>query len=213
MASSTELSEDQVLAYLSKLSPDAATALLTKASGLSAEQPAEKAEQQTGQPAAERLEEDGEGNAATDVMRALAAGNIAEAQRLWPRANLEFLGEEGWSCLHWVVHAAGAALHLKSKAEEPKVGCDCCHAGASQVRGPALALLGELLERAPVNLPTSQGATALMFAADAGDEEVCDLLLHAGADPSATDMDGDDAAAWARARGHWLLALSIAGAS
>lgn len=56
MASSTELSEDQVLAYLSKLSPDAATALLTKASGLSAEQPAEKAEQQTGQPAAERLE-------------------------------------------------------------------------------------------------------------------------------------------------------------
>ena len=35
-----------------------------------------------------------------------------------------------------------------------------------------------------VNVRSSQGATPLMFAADAGDEEVCALLLHAGADTS-----------------------------
>ena len=94
-----------------------------------------------------------------------------------------------------------------------------------------------------MDLQSSQGATALMFAADAGDEEVCDLLLRAGADPSASwlgvhltegeserdgrtvfqikswdfligilscssykakDADGDNAAAWAKARGHQM---------
>ena len=76
--------------------------------------------------------------------------------------------------------------------------------------GPALALLREMLEHddiaaarrqnsssmlfdmalsrscqsTKVDVRSSQGATSLMFAADAGDEEVCALLLHAGADPS-----------------------------
>ncbi len=33
-----------------------------------------------------------------------------------------------------------------------------------------------------VDVRSSQGATALMFAADAGDEEICSMLLCAGAD-------------------------------
>lgn len=37
-----------------------------------------------------------------------------------------------------------------------------------------------------VDVRSSQGATALMFAADAGDGEVCALLLRAGADPFVT---------------------------
>jgi hypothetical protein len=134
--------------------------------------------------------------------------------------------------------------------------------------GPALALLREMLDHddvaaarrqnsssmlfdmalsrscystvTKVDVRSSQGATSLMFAADAGDEEVCALLLHAGADPSvpcpilerfamlflfgflsflmpnscflveATDADGDDAVAWAKARGHELSCLGRA---
>lgn len=134
--------------------------------------------------------------------------------------------------------------------------------------GPALALLREMLDHddvaaarrqnsssmlfdmalsrscystvTKVDVRSSQGATSLMFAADAGDEEVCALLLHAGADPSvpcpilecfamlflfgflsflmpnscflveATDLDGDDAVAWAKARGHELSCLGRA---
>ena len=59
-----------------------------------------------------------------------------------------------------------------------------------------------------VDVRSAQGATALMFAADAGDKEVCHLLLWAGADVTATDEDGDDAKAWAKARGHRLQCLS-----
>eukprot|EP00438_Fugacium_kawagutii_P019586 Skav228910 [mRNA] locus=scaffold2504:965:3202:+ [translate_table: standard] len=64
-----------------------------------------------------------------------------------------------------------------------------------------------------VDVRSSQGATALMFAADAGDEEVCALLLRAGADPFATDADGDDASAWAKARGHELTPPGKEGSS
>ncbi|CAL1160306.1 unnamed protein product [Cladocopium goreaui] len=199
-----DLSEDQVLAYLSKLSPEAAAALLSKANQ-------EKNSSQLRNEDSEERPEDGE-NVAAFVMRTLAAGNIAGAKRFWRQADLSFLGEDGWSCLHWVVHAAGAALS-KAKEQEPQVGCGChCHSGASSARCPALALLREMLDHddVAVDVRSSQGATSLMFAADAGDEEVCALLLHAGADPSATDADGDDAVAWAKARGHELSCLGRA---
>ena len=205
-AESNEPSEEQVLAFLSKLQPEHAAALLAKAS--QRDQTAEKDQTQVLQVPEAVLE--GAGNdrseeSAKEAMRAIAAGNFAVAQELGPKADLCCLGEDGWGCLHWLVHVAGAALGK----EEHAVGCQCCHSSSAKGRGPALALLHDFLSsehgRVAVHLRNSQGATALMFAADAGDEEVCLELLRARADVSATDSDGDSAEAWALAKGHETL--------
>ena len=44
-----------------------------------------------------------------------------------------------------------------------------------------------------------EGWTALMFAAGEGNEEVCKVLLEAGADPGLKDSDGDTALDHAKA--------------
>ncbi|CAJ1438084.1 unnamed protein product, partial [Effrenium voratum] len=193
---SHEPAEEQVLAYLAKLPPEKAAALLAKAQAEVVPKAEAKAEAKDVKATPDPVQ------AAADAMRSLAAGDFAAARQHCQEADLSYLGEEGWSCLHWVVHAAGAAL--AAKAEEPEVGCGCCHSAAEQTRDPALSLLRELLSRPglQVDLRSAQGATALMFAADAGDVAACAALLAAGADVKATDDDGDDAAAWARARGH-----------
>ena len=46
------------------------------------------------------------------------------------------------------------------------------------------------------------GATALMYAADAGHLRLCEQLVKHGADASQTDFQGYDAAGWARSAGH-----------
>ena len=202
-----ELSEEQVLAYLSRLQPEDANALLAKLP---------QAPLQTSMvPNPAKPAADGgrsrSSEATKEAMRAIASGNFALAQDLVSESDLCYLGEDGWGFLHWVVHAAGAAgaasLHTD---EEHPVGCRCCHSASASARGPALALLQVLLNcqegRLAVDVCTSQGSTPLMFAADAGDRDVCLDLLKARADLSLKDCDGDTAEAWALAKGHKSLA-------
>ena len=194
-------SEEQVLAYLSKLTSEDAKALLAKAQKDEPESTTLAPQHQ------ERAEPERSINAAKDAMRAIAAGNFAAARELGFRSDMCYLGEDGWGCLHWVVHAAGAAL---AAGKEHEVGCQCCHSCSASGRGPALALLQEFLRceqgHLAVDFQTSQGATALMFAADAGDKEACLALLRMRADISLRDCDGDDAQGWALAKGHADLA-------
>merc|ERR1712216_268235 len=142
------------------------------------------------------------------AMAALAAGDIGKARSLCREVDLSFLGEDGWSCLHWAVHVAGMAAADADREEDEdeerenasEDGCGCCiqaPAGSRGVNVEVVRLLLETPRKEDVNLTNSDGATALMFAADAGDEEICNLLLAAGADKSLKDEDGDVAAQWA----------------
>lgn len=75
----------------------------------------------------------------------------------------------------------------------------------------ALPILRMLIARkADPNAAANQGATPLMLAASGKRIEAIELLLEAGADPSKQDGKGDDAAAWARRRGHNQLADRLA---
>jgi ankyrin repeat protein len=70
-----------------------------------------------------------------------------------------------------------------------------------------LSPAGEALDNCPSNLPN--GLTPLMAAAACGREDVVELLLHCGADPTRRDMRGRSAAAYARASGHPHLAQQL----
>jgi hypothetical protein len=74
-----------------------------------------------------------------------------------------------------------------------------------------LELVGLLLKKkAKVNLKDGQESwTPLMFAAAEGQTGVISLLLKAGADPHAKDVDGEDAALFARSKGHLETATII----
>ena len=77
--------------------------------------------------------------------------------------------------------------------------------------GANLELVGLLIEnKAEVNLVDGEESwTPLMFAAAEGQSGVVSLLLAAGADPHAKDVDGEDAALFARSKGHLETATII----
>lgn len=156
------------------------------------------------------------------LIRALDVGNIAAAEDALPGADLVHAGEDGWTPLHTMVHLAGLALPQSStecrsgKAldvptggefnlalDEYQPGCDCCVQQQSDIKNRDL-VRKVLITRngATVDARASDGATPLMFAADAGDAEVCQLLLAARADPTLKDDDGDTALDWAASRKH-----------
>lgn len=62
---------------------------------------------------------------------------------------------------------------------------------------------------ADVNESGAEWKTALMHAAAGGCEELCEMLLSRGADPSAHDMFGRTAADWAESGGHHALAGAL----
>lgn len=153
---------------------------------------------------------------------ALQAGDLLAAEALRRTADLGHLGESGWTCLHWAVHVAGTALATHgsgSQAPAPGLmtaepGCGCCAPESAELGSRELLrrMLGELGRSAGAALADARnadGATPLMFAADAGDSEACEWLLAAGATLAARDADGDTAAAWARAKGHAELARRL----
>lgn len=158
----------------------------------------------------------GSADATASALAALAAGNLKRAKDVCREIDFFLIGEDGWSCLHWAVHVTGSALSssrqrssCEDHPEDADTGCGCCMAAPASSRGPGLELVRLLLDRASsaaVNLANLDGATPLMFAADAGDDEVCDWLLEAGADRTLKDSDGDTAADWALSRGRKILA-------
>lgn len=66
-----------------------------------------------------------------------------------------------------------------------------------------------LANKALVNAPAPDGTTALMMAALANSEPVVQLLLHAGADVTTQNLNGYDAAKWARIKKHEHLAVKL----
>ena len=60
-----------------------------------------------------------------------------------------------------------------------------------------------------INKPNNQRQTALILAAKAGQKQVVDLLLHAGANPAIRDARGWNAEEWAQRQGYTDLAREI----
>jgi len=148
--------------------------------------------------------------AAVSLMQALETGNWPGVHSACDSADLTYIGEAGWTCMHWAVHVAKTAQSAGDDCGQ--IGsCDCCQpAPANPASRPFLRkLVTKLANEEAVNTRSSDDATALMFAADAGDVEACNWLLEAGADFAARDSDGDTAASWARQRGHLELAFRL----
>ena len=66
-----------------------------------------------------------------------------------------------------------------------------------------------LSQGAMPNAPAPNGSSPIMMAARAGSFDTVQVLLDAGADPAAIDINGDNAAAAARLQGHTNLADSL----
>mmetsp|Transcript_6428 Transcript_6428/g.15950 ORF Transcript_6428/g.15950 Transcript_6428/m.15950 type:complete len:273 (-) Transcript_6428:115-933(-) len=164
--------------------------------------------------------------AAEALTHNLQSGDFASAESVWRRADLQHVCESGWTALHWAVHVAGSALAGRNDrgAEEEAaadgflggdaedLGCSCCRMEPAKMESRELLrkMLASSEGRAAVNIRSADGATPLMFAADAGDHEFCELLIALGAETDVVDDDGDTAEAWAKAGGHselakWLL--------
>lgn len=162
-------------------------------------------------------DEAGSPEASLALSRALAAEDYARARGVCGRVDFEQLDESGWSCLHWAVHMAGSA-RASPVADECAEGC--CAPGRASPASRALLreVLGHPRCRRAVDVRNADGATPLMFAADAGDREACEWLVDAGADATLEDSSGETAAAWASGQRHvqlaqWLSNLRAAAAA
>src|SRR5699024_9969937 len=62
---------------------------------------------------------------------------------------------------------------------------------------------------ADVNAPGPEGATPLMMAAWANSQDMAQLLLDAGADPTLITDSGDDVIDWAELKGNTKLAKAL----
>lgn len=101
-----------------------------------------------------------------------------------------------------------------------KAGADPCKpdAGQGNTAQMGVAFKGDdriaarlLTEKCDVNSRNKAGQTALMMAALFGRVQQVDMLLHAGADPSAVDSSGRSAASVAQAQGNAALAAKLEG--
>lgn len=79
--------------------------------------------------------------------------------------------------------------------------------------GVAAAVELHLRRGAPLHGRDAHGRTPLMLAAMRGHVDVCRALLQAGADAGLRDVNGDDAATLARAKGHAPVLLLLASQS
>lgn len=100
-----------------------------------------------------------------------------------------------------------AADLIKKGAEVNRLGWTPLHYAASKAHLDTVRLL--LANKAIVNAPSPDGTSPLMMAAYAGNEEIVRVLLAAGADPTARNLRGEDAADWARRRNHGSLGKQL----
>jgi len=161
----------------------------------------------------EHADEETAAEAAADLMRFIEVGMWDQAAEAFKRASLNLIGEGGWSCMHWVVHAACTSQNAGDDCGQVGM-CECSTPAPATPEGRAFAhaFLRSAKAQRSINSRTGEGATPLMFAADCGDKELCRWLLEAGADASLMDEDGDTASDWAKLKGNQRLAdlLSVA---
>ena len=100
-----------------------------------------------------------------------------------------------------------AADLIKKGAEVNRLGWTPLHYAASKGHADTVKLL--LANKAMVNAPSPDGTSPLMMAAYAGSEEVVRILLNAGADVTARNLRGEDAAVWARRKHEARLAAQL----
>lgn len=100
-----------------------------------------------------------------------------------------------------------AADLIKKGAEVNRLGWTPLHYAASKGHMDTVKLL--LANKAMVNAPSPDGTSSLMMAAYAGNEDIVRALLDAGADPTARNLRGEDAADWARRKSHNQLAAQL----
>src|SRR5690606_8367832 len=96
---------------------------------------------------------------------------------------------------------------IKKGAEVNRLGWTPLHYAASKGHLDTVKLL--LAHKAMVNAPSPDGTSPLMMAAYAGNEDIVGALLDAGADPTARNLRGEDAADWARRKSHNPLAAQL----
>lgn len=96
---------------------------------------------------------------------------------------------------------------IKKGAQVNRLGWTPLHYAASKGHLDTVKLL--LANQAMVNAPSPDGTSPLMMAAFAGSEPVVRELLAAGADPTARNRQGEDAADWGRRRNHNGLAAQL----
>lgn len=89
-------------------------------------------------------------------------------------------------------HVKVCELLLKTGADplarDEEDGCNAMHCSAEAGHAEIVQML--LAYKQLINSPLRDGRTPLILAAEQGHENVCELLLKAGADPLATDEDG-----------------------
>lgn len=100
-----------------------------------------------------------------------------------------------------------AADLIRKGAEVNRLGWTPLHYAASKGHLDTVKLL--LANKAMVNAPSPDGTSPLMMAAYAGSEEVVRILLNAGADVTARNLRGEDAAVWARRKNENRLAAQL----
>merc|ERR1711924_545131 len=149
--------------------------------------------------------------ASMELIRSLELGRIDAAAAAFGRASLEYVGESGWTALHWAVHSAATAQSSEDDCGQIGMAQCCCPAKATpEMRQLVRAILATSKAARSINVRTDVGATPLMFAADAGDADLCQWVLKAGADRTLVDDDGDSAAAWAKLKEHTALMEQLA---
>jgi ankyrin repeat protein len=100
-----------------------------------------------------------------------------------------------------------AEVLIKHGAEVNRLGWTPLHYAASTGKAETARML--IAHKAIVDAPAPDGTTPLMMAAYAGSEPTVKLLLDAGAEVTAQNLNKEDAADWARKKGYGSLAQEI----
>ena len=146
------------------------------------------------------------------IMQAIRSGawDVYEILARNPKTNLNITNANDETPLMYLAvvgETARAQTLIKRAPQVNRLGWTHLQYAASKGHLETVQML--LANQAIVNAPGPDGTTALMMAALSGKQPVVQALLDAGADPTMVNLKKQDAAFWARLRGHDALADKI----